>query len=382
MNDTFVRIRGLDTLLFRDGRPFSNEPGAFSARTLPVPLPGTVAGFLRTRVGNKCGWDWRNDGPTKAFAVSVAGPILLLDGKPVFHSPADALIYKDDKHQNKEKVMCLRPRVDNGGTNIPGGMRPMQVTEDVKPLPGYNYWKWEEIKQWLLYSSGSAFPVPTPVDGLPLEERVHVEISERGTSEEGKLFTAQFLAFEKHEWNDSPKSEKWSILAMVQTDIKDLKGVGQFGGENRPAVIELASESDWPSCLDELKNALSKAKYVRMILATPAIFKNGWKPAWLDANLVGSPPSLNGVQFKLVAAAVKRREAVSGWDYEKRQPKPVRWMVPAGSVYFFEVTNGNGANLAKDAWLKPVSDNEQDRLDGYGLALWGIWNDNIGGIKT
>jgi hypothetical protein len=48
-------------------------------------------------------------------------------------------------------------------------------------------------------------------------------------------------------------------------------------------------------------------------------------------------------------------------------------MVPAGSVYFFEVQGSPGVSV-EDVWLKSASDGFQ--RDGYGLALWGIWNDN------
>jgi len=80
------------------------------------------------------------------------------------------------------------------------------------------------------------------------------------------------------------------------------------------------------------------------------------------------------MKLRLVAAAVKRREAVSGWSYrqDRQQPKPLRLLAPAGSVYFFEVLEGDPAALA-EAWLRPVSDDEHDRRDGYGLTLWGIW---------
>jgi CRISPR-associated protein Cmr3 len=47
-------------------------------------------------------------------------------------------------------------------------------------------------------------------------------------------------------------------------------------------------------------------------------------------------------------------------------------MVPAGSVYFFEVIEGNAQELSK-LWLKSVCDNEQDKKDGFGLALFGIY---------
>lgn len=384
MTEQVVRIRGLDTLLFRDGRPFSDEPGAFSARTLRSPLPGTIAGFLRTRIGNEKGWNktgWNNGNVTDALKIEVAAPLLKLNDAFVFHAPADALIYKDEHDQDKPKVMCLRPWKDApGGTNMPDGMLPMEVTDDVKPEPDYNFWQWDDLKNWLLSGSGIGFSVPKKIKGLPLEERVHVEISETGTSEEGKLFSAQFLSFEEHQWEQFKKkqTDRWSLVAKVTTDVNDLSGVGQLGGENRSAIVETVADNEWLPCPDDLKSAMSSESHVRMILATPAIFEHGWRPGWLDGNLIGTPAGISGCKLKLIAAAVKRREAVSGWDYFHKQPKPVRWMVPAGSVYFFEV-QGNPGFPIEQAWLKPVSDNELDRKDGYGLALWGIWNYNKSG---
>lgn len=378
MSETIVRIRGLDTLLFRDGRPFSDEPGAFSARTLRTPLPGTIAGFLRTRIGNKNGKEWDQNKADQVKKIEVAGPILKLNDNPVFHAPADALVYKDEVDGNKLKVMCLRPLKDSPKTtNIPDGMLPMEVTADAKPEPDYNFWTWQDMQTWLLHASGDNFPIPKEkIKGLPLEERVHVEISELGTSEEGKLFSAQFLGFEEYKWEERRKTENgWSLIAKVETSQADPIGVGQLGGESRPAIVESGSESEWPACPDELKNTLSSAKHVRMILVTPAIFASGWKPGWLNGNNTGCPPSVTGCTLKLVAAAVKRREPVSGWDYLHKQPKPVRWMVPAGSVYFFEI-QGNPGFPVEQAWLRPVSDNSLDSADGYGLSLWGIWNYN------
>ncbi|MCF6192383.1 MAG: type III-B CRISPR module-associated protein Cmr3, partial [Candidatus Hydrothermae bacterium] len=39
-----------DSLIFRDGRPFTAVPGA-RAKTLPFPFPSTIAGAIRTRSG-------------------------------------------------------------------------------------------------------------------------------------------------------------------------------------------------------------------------------------------------------------------------------------------------------------------------------------------
>jgi len=119
-----------------------------------------------------------------------------------------------------------------------------------------------------------------------------------------------------------------------------------------------------------------------MVLATPAIFEHGWRPGWLNTKLIGTPPG-GGPELKLVGVSIQRWKAVSGWSLAKQAgtdkpgPKAIRRLVPAGGVYFFE-TKDNAAALA-DQWLQPVSDNEQDRRDGFGLAVWGTWGHTNGG---
>jgi len=113
------------------------------------------------------------------------------------------------------------------------------------------------------------------------------------------------------------------------------------------------------------------------VLATPGIFSRGWRPGWLDDSFCGQIPG-TGLKVRLLGACVEQWRPISGWGLEKGSagPKPVRRMVPAGSVYFFEVLHGT-ASCLPDVWLKSVCDEMQDRKDGFGLALWGIWDNNI-----
>jgi CRISPR-associated protein Cmr3 len=82
------------------------------------------------------------------------------------------------------------------------------------------------------------------------------------------------------------------------------------------------------------------------------------------------------LRLKLVSACTDRWKPISGWSLEKvsRGPKAIRRLVPAGSVYFFEVLSGDAGDLAKNLWLRSVSDEDQDRRDGFGLAVWGLWD--------
>ena len=108
-----------------------------------------------------------------------------------------------------------------------------------------------------------------------------------------------------------------------------------------------------------------------MVLTTPAIFKQGWKPGWINDELMGD---LKGVKLKLVGVSNGRWRAVSGWSLAPpRGPKPIRRMVPAGSVYFFEVDKPGDASPLADLWMHSVSDDKQEQRDGFGLAVWGNW---------
>jgi CRISPR-associated protein Cmr3 len=89
------------------------------------------------------------------------------------------------------------------------------------------------------------------------------------------------------------------------------------------------------------------------VLTTPAILDSGWRPA----TMAGSA---------LVAAAVPEPIAVSGWDLARGGPKPNVFAVPAGSVYFAE----GDVRPADDS----LSDRPEDRLEGWGCFLKGVWN--------
>lgn len=380
MNEQVVRIRGIDPLLFRDGRPFGAEIGSQFAQTLHVPYPSTVAGFVRTLAGNRWGLDWDEESTIqRVLDISIQGPLLERNGEVVFRAPADALLTQEEGA--RVALTALRPAAlpTGEGCDLPEGVLPLLPQRDAsgKPPSGYHFWHATVLMQWLADPTGSGTPVPESIQGMEVEERVHVAIEDgKGTSRESLLFSVQFLSFERYRWDGTPICEEWSLLARVTTEEPvSLQGIGLLGGEKRLAAVQTVDGSHWLVCAPNLQQALQGASRVRMFLATPAVLRDGWKPGWLGADYVGSPPCAPSLKLRLIAAAVPRREAVSGWDYREghRGPKPVRWLAPAGSVYFFEVLDGDPAALATEAWLQSVCDKEQDQRDGFGLALWGIW---------
>jgi CRISPR-associated protein Cmr3 len=152
--------------------------------------------------------------------------------------------------------------------------------------------------------------------------------------------------------------------------LKQLPRLHPLGGERRLA--------DWKAESEEVKGwnpeTLNNTSCLRMILATPSIFSKGWLPGWIDeTTLVGIIPN-SGVKVRLVSAVVGRWIPISGWNYaaEKRGPKPLRRMAPAGSVYFFARIDKEPIDFKK-LWIHSVCDDLQDQNDGFGAALWGTW---------
>jgi len=370
-----LEIQALAPLLWRDGRPFAaTEGNETAAQSLPLPLPSTVAGFVRTQVGRGQGLSF--DDPQalqNLHGLQVCAPLLVRGGQFVLPAPRDAVVYKKGESL---QVMRLQPKALEAGCgcDLPEGMLPLEVTEDIKPETGYNFWTADDLTRWLLGQE----VVPQKIGGLPEETRIHVGINPAtGKASEGVLYSVTYKALESLE---EGQYHPWSIRARVRLpEGQEPEPLGYFGGESRPVRLKAYPNAKlseyWFDCPAAIKEAFTRLKAgdrVRMVLATPALFGGGWRPGWLDKfGQMNLPAGVGTVPLKLVAAAVGRREPVSGWSLRERKPRPVRWMVPAGSVYFFQIEEGDPSRLL-ESWLRPVSDHEQDRKDGFGLALWGV----------
>jgi CRISPR-associated protein Cmr3 len=371
MQSQIFEINALSPLLFRDGRPFSASSSETHARSMPLPLPNTIAGFMRTQVGNNTAdWNWYSEqNLDNLHALPIHGPLLVRrrsqQSEYVFTAPRDALVFSP-KDSDTVQVSMLKPVDDLAGMgcDLPDGLRPLAITEDVKPVGGYAYWSASTMEAWLRGE------VPTTLEkiaGPALEKRTHVAIDPKtGGSVEGMLFGVQYHDF-------SGTDYQWSLRLRAKLSGQPAN-TGHLGGERGLVGLSEMGLKDWCCYTPELLATMKGKQRIKMVLATPAIFDYGWKPSWLERSgqAQNQPKGVSKVQLKLVGAAIGRREPVSGWNMRLQKPKATRYMVPAGSVYFFECMSGDTTQVL-ESWLKPVSDNEQDRKDGFGLALWGVW---------
>ena len=393
-----------DPLVFRDARPFSADPGAY-AETLPWPLPQTVAGALRTHIGPPGAASWTAEAARAAKRIGVHNLLALDHGggyRPFAPAPADAVWHDAPEAGPPEALRPLGPYSSGQGSDLPHPtLEPLvlklnRTGKPQGPLP--HFWSLGAVAAWLAATAAPALAADDHSPGLLTETRVHVAIdAATGAGRAGMLFATTGLHFPREPAAAKPTA---AILAREPADIQPAAAILvrvldappgwqpaaeylALGGDRRAVAVEPASASLWPAFSPGTPPA--GGRRLRLYLATPALFSGGWRPGWLDAEtLEGSPSWLPEVpRLKLVAAAIGRRIPVSGWDMQARGPKATRYAVPGGSVYFFEVANQD-AMLTEAAlralWLTSISDDTpagpdpaQDRHDGYGLALPGIW---------
>lgn len=362
-----------DTAIFRDARPF--EAGS-AATSLPFPWPSTVAGFTRSRLGmsDEGVFEWT---PDVARSKRVMGPWLLeLDphsGEIIDHlfpAPKDAVFFLPegtDAGSKKVQRRGLAPRItgEDEWTDLPSHLQLVDFLEPPaknpgKPFRGPAFWSGKTLNAWL--GAGSDTRGLEEVDyislglmGLPRERRIHVKMNaESQTADDGFLFQTEQLRFLA---TSGDATRRFAVALGTDDDIDEsrmLRGADSFGGERRMAFVQAASKP--PLQIPDV----GASEILRVVLLTPAIFEHGWMPT---AKVLGE-------DVEVIAASVDRYQPVSGWSFEHRGPKPTRRMAPAGSVYWLRIT-GDAQAWAKQHHFTSISDNEQDRLDGFGLIAVG-----------
>jgi CRISPR-associated protein Cmr3 len=373
------QIEPMAPLVFRSGRPF----GEGSRDGANFPWPSSVAGMLRTASMDR--QEWQADGlsdeqQTELLKLAATGPFLARrQGKRVtvmVPKPADGLYLLENE---KTVLFRLAPGSYPAGcgSDLPAGLSPVVLdpsSPKSKPQKGPEFWPLDRLLAW---RRNEAVEFGGLADAAPLvETRTHVGIDRASlAAASGKLFQVQGLDFGRvRKERGGYGEEDWLLLAGFEGKLSE--GSVTLGGERR--LSWLASMGNDPLVLPEdHAKALRNSGGLAITLATPALFEEGWKPAWLGKEMEGEVPGIPGLKLRLKAAAVERWQGVSGWDLKKKTPKLARKAVAAGATYWFEIIGTPQEGWEKKLWLAPLSDSEQDRLDGFGLAIAGPWDTQL-----
>lgn len=386
-------------IIARDGRPFGLGQ---RMRSLRWPYPSVLSGSFRTMFGKRIGGQVAGDPLRLMQGLEIAGPLPVGDRGLYLPAPRDLLADPD----GRVHILSPQPLGDGEHANFPGeaaSLRPAMLdpdVEDFKPAPLPPFWPVNLMTQWLRNPAAASRFLPEKLEqfrrpgnrlgapfwkGPDIEERIHVQIDpETFASADRKLYVTSGLGFPPEIWIGARvRVRDWA--SDLEEHLSGLDAVHPLGGERRLVSWKVAGpeRSDLWSAPESVRQELNRVQSgggIRMVLATPAVFRRGWIPDGLDENLEGVLPGCSGVRLRLVSAIVERWAPVSGFNLLRGKagaqgPKPTRRLVPAGSVYFFELVSGDPAGLAS-SWLCSVCGDSRDRRDGFGLAVWGLWNNN------
>ena len=360
-------------LVFGTGRPLDFGLGGES---LAYPFPSTVAGAIRAAAAVAEG---KPPDPYFECGSIALGHSALVQLDPnlaprelLFARPADAVFIGG-------RLLALKPydTPPDCWTDLPVGLRALELSEpvDAKPDSAEPWWTRTKMQAWLASTANTAAEKFKDERGPRPAERTHVviEANAAGGAEQGGLFRTSGEDF-------GPGGAGGGHAIWLETGCAGLDGLGRrLGGEGRLVRIELLQQALSLPTSPEMND--SDKRRVRFVLMTPALFeRGGWFPDWMCGSVeAGLPqdratrlesatvPGTN-VKVRLVAAAIGRAQSYSGWQKNEQGAGPGQpWrVVPAGSVYWFDVLAGDaaamhGRSLCEGRWLN----------DGWGYGVIG-----------
>lgn len=359
---TWLEIIPRDVWLFRDGKPFSAGED-HTAHSIFPPTPLTVQGALRQKISMSLGVSLSQyksgstDNARKAIgfigehgnmtdlgAFNLRGPHLSLKTGthlvPLFPSPADLVrnektgnfsilelntsgLITDITANGEEEL--LFPDVLDQSENLPdhwitGDAFARYLTKREPPQPSDYHQKPSCGEPGLTSTARDAYQAGKRVWHKNLvyqtENRSGVSTnSATSFREEGQLFQVQFIR----------PTPGIGLLVSVSDDIptEHLVGAMTIGGEQRHATVNLA-EVQMPGVPANLTGRF------KVILLTPAYFKDGWRPKNSDWSAIFGQP------VTLKSAILYRPQKIGGWSNHRNRARTMHNYVAPGSVYYFE----------------------------------------------
>ena len=351
-----LRIDALDTLFFRDGKPFTGGEEAWANMLFP-PLPSVLYGALHSAFLAEQIRRWKKATAIKTLTIKAVA-LQKDDGSLLFPAPLDYVKRKGKKDNNGKGLLlqewlpsiissCSVNKLLSNDLDIV--VEPLeQGLLDSHALSAYLQNKQDDIRYEVL----SQYVVPEPKTGIQRNNVSHA-------AQDQMLYRIEM---------------KRSLLSLfVEYEGLSLpnRGMLRLGGESKAAAYKPSSAGLPP------KPTLTGKRF-KLYFATPAIFKQGWRPNWLkQMNETTFQGRYEQLELRLVTAIIGKPLFVGGFDMEQRRPKPMRKAVPAGSVYIFELLQGTIQEAVDLFHGKTISDSGEistvssDQKQGFGWTFVG-----------
>ncbi len=371
-----VFVKPYDIFMPRGNSHFGVSSGDFGQiRMLPAPsiFAGAFRSFLASRNPSVLNAIMAGKKPEAADYAKVLGSLeepgsfrikkVCLCQKngenfeTMFPLPGDIVVFDDkDGLEIRNLIPHKLPAFIDLGNELP--MIPILKAPARKPSGGF----WLKESGYMKYLAGQKIAKEDLVKESSLwkkETRVGIALnSSTRAVEEGQLYSAEAVSFK----------ENTGFLVTIDGADNILSSCGDLslGGDQRAAhFTRISADLHVADC-----KMLEQAKRFKLLLTAPAIFANGWLPDMVVAENGGYFLKTEGCSARLVCAAIKGYETLSGWNMVENTPKMAMKTVPAGSVYWFEDLKGDGNALKKmvESGIFESMRDQQRVAEGYNRA--------------
>ena len=365
-------LQANDTFFFRDGRPFTKGDQSEGYSIFP-PLPSTILGALRTayiaeygdlsafyakKMANTIGT------PDSLGSMHLKGAFLADTDESIYYPiPLDLVVKKNEKENRLYTLeVCSQSSNFISNSSLTNLLRWNEDDEDVESeING----RLEDIamKEYLL-GRHTEFIFRHLEDFVRSEPKIGIERDYKTlTSKDNMLYRINMARFQSQFLNSNERKALSDLGFIVDYQCDEKlpdNGLLKLGGEGKSFTYERSPHNPDPLAAEEdrsaLKESIRSARAFKLYFATPAIFDQGWLPT---------------LSFELITAAVGKPISIGGWDMKKNMPKPTRQAIPAGSVYYFKISDETCVDTIVNTFhYQNISDHQAK--EGFGLCFVGV----------
>ncbi|MCP4702568.1 MAG: hypothetical protein GY862_37770 [Gammaproteobacteria bacterium] len=373
------RFSAIDSLFFRESRPMDAIGGTELASVFPPPAQ-TMMGALRSIIGEKYGGvDWaeyRNSenhplhkliGHENDLAnLEFHGPWISRDKRRLYPAPAN-LMGKWEKNEliALEFLRIGKPCECDLGKAVCLPCLPKD-RKGYKPLNGH--WLTHEGFETVL--CGEIPDIEQVIENKKLfvhEARQGLELDDvKRTAQDKQLYQTRHLRL----------CEDVAIeldVTGIDKDNRPEKALTRLGGEGRLAVVEVDTNPAEPVRTPPFDKGNTR-DLVLYVLTPVYVEQDKLLPGFnLNQDLLNGATTWRGkikdIELTLFSAAMDKPMREGGWDLIKKEPRTVRSLIPAGSVFYCRAEN----NADEFKELHHCYLNDTEKALGRGLLAAGLW---------
>jgi CRISPR-associated protein Cmr3 len=347
----------IDSWCFREARPMGALGGTAIESLFPPPAH-TLIGACRTLIGDSQNINWQDFAANKlpqlqallgngehTGQLSFTFPYLrgMINGKPQRLYPVPAFLLS-----NQSKLLSLKVSDKPVHCDLGKVLLPELPAGAIAAKPLDSHWVTAEGFACLQAGKLPATEHIIALDSL-LTKEVRLGIGRNNTTasvERGLLYQTEHVRLAENGQKQTTSLSHLELVVEVEGLSAEIAATLQqqawqirLGGEGRMAEVQVIAQPTAAA------NFTAHAQRAWLYLSAPADL-DGWLPAHFNpmevAGFQGWQGEIGGYSLVIRAFCAGKALKLGGWDSAKRQPKPVKSLVPTGACYLIECENMSG----------------------------------------